>query len=298
MSDTVEKNQNYPKPNDFVLSPSFETARIQLHSLIVKFSPHTIPTSVKYCGHRWTSVMESMWDEKDGLLRCYRKFKDHRNFRVGFIEKVFKKASEIKVLNDLNDQTTVHSISILNEIGITYFRVKNHSEERRKIRNETIKKRKEGMKVLEQGMGLFPEPAVIPAQVFETPVSVENNLPEDFGGVKVVSSKNTITPKKINFEEKSLKTPSTVSNKKPKPNRNIDGIKNFDSYQKNLSNLFDKISSTIENINIPGAASNEKEKSDVEKLTELLSVKKILDDNNIDSTVIQTKIENILKNMS
>ena len=95
-----------------------------------------------------------------------------------------------------------------------------------------------------------------------------------------------------------MKTPSTVSNKKPKPNRNIDGIKNFDSYQKNLSNLFDKISSTIENINIPGAASNEKEKSDVEKLTELLSVKKILDDNNIDSTVIQTKIENILKNMS
>ena len=197
MSDTVEKNQNYPKPNDFVLSPSFETARIQLHSLIVKFSPHTIPTSVKYCGHRWTSVMESMWDEKDGLLRCYRKFKDHCNFSVGFIEKVFKKASEIKVLNDLNDQTTIHSISILNEIGITYFRVKNHSEERRKIRNETIKKRKEGMKVLEQGMGLFPEPAVIPAQVFETPVSVENNLPEDFGGVKVVSSKNTITPKKL-----------------------------------------------------------------------------------------------------
>ena len=39
-------------------------------------------------------------------------------------------------------------------------------------------------------------------------------------------------------------------------------------------------------------------KWDIEKLTELLNVKKSLDDSKIESTVFQTKIENILKTMN
>ena len=115
-----------------------------------------------------------------------------------------------------------------------------------------------------------------------------------------------ISPQRLNFGEKtpskkkgnlraptSTSTkkiqPSSMSSKKVQPNRNVDSIKTFDNYNKHLFGLFDTIKESIGSINIPvhhETAQPKNEKSDIEKLNELLECKKNLENNGIDSTVI------------
>ena len=97
-SDTQNIIAPFVKIADFASKPQFDVARLQLISELNQHKPHMLHTSVKDCGKRWTKVLEAIYSKNDGMLRGYRKFADHRNFRVGFIEKVLKKVLESSFL--------------------------------------------------------------------------------------------------------------------------------------------------------------------------------------------------------
>ena len=103
---------------------SFELPKKQLLKLIEQFQPHLKPTLVKESGQRWSDVLEGLYDEKEGLLKRYKKIKDVRNFRTCFIEKVFKKAEEMVVLGRINNLDPPASILQLHGIGVVFFQYK------------------------------------------------------------------------------------------------------------------------------------------------------------------------------
>jgi len=186
----------YVKPNDFASKDEFELARLQLASEIKNHNPHFLHSSVRACGNRWTRVLNAIFDDDNGMLRGYRKFKDHRNFRTCFIEKVFSKTQEIVLLKSLAKSEVSSGLQELNKIADIYFDSKKVREENRKKRNETLKKNKETMAVFEDSVNLIPKPAHFEPNLVESPSSLSDGLPSDFGGVKIVTNSNDDKNKK------------------------------------------------------------------------------------------------------
>ena len=155
---------SYPKHCDFVTKDEFESAHDQLQKSIHKHKAHLLPSSQKASGKRMSLVFEDMWDRENGMLRGYRKVKDHRNFRYGFVEKVLKKVNENQALHKLAGTESTDSVKQLSEIATIYFIVKNSGEEYAKKRKEQTEKDRKTMSKKEAELEFTPKPAYIPQQ--------------------------------------------------------------------------------------------------------------------------------------
>ena len=113
---------------------------------------------------------------------------------------------------------------------------------------------------------------------------------------------DTVAPRVIDFGDKTPKSKqkiqSTILTKKARTNRNIEVVKYFDAQTPHLDSLFKKIGNSIDKLDVPVPVTEKREeKSDVEKLDELLSVKEKLDKQGINSELITKKIDDMVNNM-
>ena len=143
-------------------------------------------SSTADCGNSWCNVFHEMYDEDDGMLRCYRKFKGARNFRTGLVEKVLKKVQNMVVVNNANNHKTPDDIVELDLIADSYFHTKRVGDENMSKKKETTKKNKEKMAESEDNMNLIPKPAHVDAPSLSDD---SENLFSDFGKVNIGNPK-------------------------------------------------------------------------------------------------------------
>ena len=83
-----DNDKTFVNPTDFAVHSNFEYSRLQFIQLALEVIPHLISTTIKCCGKRWEKVQHSMYEDENGQLRGYKKYVNHRGFRM-FIENVF-----------------------------------------------------------------------------------------------------------------------------------------------------------------------------------------------------------------
>ena len=314
----MDSMKDYPKIEDVATREDFRYIRLQLCAAIKNVQAHTVSTSLKYSGERWTSVMERMFNPLDGLLRSYKRFKSFRNFRL-FVEKVFHKAiCAVNTHNSVGTQVP-SDIFDLYQIGETFLKVQKDGQEKCRRRKEKLALRQEKMAEIEDSLRLIPKPANLNNLNVSTPstnvndptceVSVQKvtNLSSDVPVKKrkVVDFESTtgidsdILPRRIDFcPESSKKTKSSVSKKKAVPNRGVQMINFFDGQATEMDNMFKQLDSTLKKIVDPPKTEFDESNVKMDHLQKLLKIKKNLDEENIDSSAILKKIELLLNEMN
>ena len=141
MSSQTQPNR-FVKPVNFVKNVKFKAARLQLAQTVMELKPHRQASSIRNSGKRWEKLLDIMYDQDNGLPRGYSKYKDGRNFRNGFIEKVFEEVKKVINDNQLNSDETIID---LNEIATIYFNTKKVDEEQNELRNTMKEQTKKTM---------------------------------------------------------------------------------------------------------------------------------------------------------
>lgn len=323
MTDTSKLR--FLKFEDLATKNEFEFARVQLCAAIKLHNAHKIQTKIKESSDRWEKVMKISYDEKDGLLRTFKPYANGRNFRL-LMEKVFSKAVENVAVHKVAGSDILPGVLDLSLLGETFFKYKKEGEAKSQKRKEIMNQQKDDMRMVEESMGLVPNPTEFDTELIQTPKSnnnidsgssvepevvevttdtavakrqkISSNLTDfgKFGQIDLSKSESEplISPRKIDFDQTSRKSvkkkPSTI--KKSKSNRSMDLLNFLDSQTPELDNMFKEVSSTLKKM-VP----NKNEKSKVDQLKDLLSVKKMLKDEGHDTEVISEQINDLLQSM-
>ena len=76
----MQSSLDYAKAEDVATKSNFDVVRFQLCAAIKTNEAHRIHSITKKSGQRWSMVMEVMYHPTNGMLRTYKKPKNHRNF--------------------------------------------------------------------------------------------------------------------------------------------------------------------------------------------------------------------------
>ena len=133
----MQSSLDYAKAEDVATKSNFDVVRFQLCAAIKTNEAHRIHSITKKSGQRWSMVMEVMYHPTNGMLRTYKKPKNHRNFRV-FVENVFKKVMNFVSFNVSAGNDITEDIKELNSVGIEFFQVKSDGEKKNQMRKENL----------------------------------------------------------------------------------------------------------------------------------------------------------------
>jgi len=133
-------------------SKANKDSRLQLVSQIKKYTPHFLHCSVRDCSNRWSKVLKTIFDDDNDMLRGYRKFKDHQNVRVCFMENIFSETQDTVLLKNLANSEASSGILVLKVLPVLILIAKSWRK-----RIERRKKKPSGKQGKNGRIGRFDE---------------------------------------------------------------------------------------------------------------------------------------------